>query len=129
MGLSQRNKINVSAGMSSMTDLVFLLLIFFIIISTLVKNGVNVELPSSESSTSANPSTIVSVTKDGKYHVNSKEVNKEDVKYELSKALLNQEKKVVYLQIDEAVPTGSTVELIGMAKANDWKVMIGANKK
>ena len=35
----------------------------------------------------------------------------------------NQEKKVVYLQIDEA-PTGSTVELIGMAKANDWKVMI-----
>ncbi len=112
-----------------MTDLVFLLLIFFIIISTLVKNGVNVELPSSESSTSANPSTIVSVTKDGKYHVNSKEVNKEDVKYELSKALLNQEKKVVYLQIDEAVPTGSTVELIGMAKANDWKVMIGANKK
>ena len=129
MGLSQRNKINVSAGMSSMTDLVFLLLIFFIIISTLVKNGVNVELPSSESSTSANPSTIVSVTEDGKYHVNSKEVNKEDVKYELSKALLNQEKKVVYLQIDEAVPTGSTVELIGMAKANDWKVMIGANKK
>ena len=65
MGLSQRNKINVSAGMSSMTDLVFLLLIFFIIISTLVKNGVNVELPSSESSTSANPSTIVSVTEDG----------------------------------------------------------------
>ena len=51
------------------------------------------------------------------------------MKYELSKALLNQEKKVVYLQIDEAVPTGSTVELIGMAKANDWKVMIGANKK
>ena len=73
MGLSQRNKINVSAGMSSMTDLVFLLLIFFIIISTLVKNGVNVDLPSSESSTSANPSTTVSVTEDGKYHVNGKE--------------------------------------------------------
>ena len=112
-----------------MTDLVFLLLIFFIIISTLVSNGVNVDLPSSESSTSANPSTTVSVTKDGKYHVNGAEVNKEDVKDELSQALLNQEKKVVYLQIDESVPTGSTVELIGMAKANDWKVMIGANKK
>jgi biopolymer transport protein ExbD len=129
MGLSQRNKINVSAGMNSMTDLVFLLLIFFIIISTLVSNGVNVDLPSSESSTSANPSTTISVTKDGKYHVNGAEVNKEDVKDELSQALLNQEKKVVYLQIDESVPTGSTVELIGMAKANDWKVMIGANKK
>ena len=40
------------------------------------------------------------------------------MEYELKQVLFNQEKKVVYLQIDEAVPTGSTVELIGMAKAN-----------
>ena len=39
----------------------------------------NVDLPSSESSTSANPSTTVSVTKDGKYHVNGKEIDKEVV--------------------------------------------------
>ena len=45
MNLGQRNKISVTGNMSSMTDLVFLLLIFFIILSTLVSNGVNVELP------------------------------------------------------------------------------------
>ena len=55
MGLSTQNKINVSAGMSSMTDLVFLLLIFFIIISTLVSNGVNVDLPQSKGTTSVTP--------------------------------------------------------------------------
>jgi hypothetical protein len=36
---------------------------------------------------------------------------------------------VVYLQVDAFVPTGSTVELIGMAKANNWKVMLGAAPK
>ena len=112
-----------------MTDLVFLLLIFFIIISTLVSHGVQVDLPSSESSTTADALTTVSVTKDGKYYVNGKDVDKELVEDKLEQVLFNQEKKVVYLQIDETVPTGSTVELIGMAKANDWKVMIGANKK
>ena len=33
---------------------------------------------------------------------------------------------VLYLQVDQAVPTGQTVEVIGLAKANDWKVMLGA---
>ena len=129
MGLSQRNKINVSAGMSSMTDLVFLLLIFFIIISTLVSHGVKVDLPSSESSTTADALTTVSVTDEGEYFVNGEGVDKELVEGKLKQVLFNQDKKVVYLQIDKTVPTGSTVELIGMAKANDWKVMIGANKK
>jgi hypothetical protein len=36
---------------------------------------------------------------------------------------------VLYLQVDESVPTGKTVEVIGMAKANEWKVMLGATPK
>ena len=43
MNLGQRNKVSVTGNMSSMTDLVFLLLIFFVILSTLVSNGVNVD--------------------------------------------------------------------------------------
>jgi hypothetical protein len=31
--------------------------------------------------------------------------------------------------VDEAVPTGQTVEVIGMAKSNQWKVMLGATPK
>ena len=70
MSLTTRNKINVSAGMSSMTDLVFLLLIFFIIISTLVSNGVNVDLPKSQGTTSVTPNLTLSITADGTYHLN-----------------------------------------------------------
>ncbi len=47
MDLKPRNKVKVEAGMSSMTDLVFLLLIFFIIMSTLAVPQYNVDLPSS----------------------------------------------------------------------------------
>ena len=45
------------------------------------------------------------------------------LKLELDK----QSEKVLYLQVDKSVPTGQTVELIGMAKANQWKIMLGSN--
>ena len=48
MNLGQRNQVQAGGNMSSMTDLVFLLLIFFVILSTLVSNGVNVDLPQSK---------------------------------------------------------------------------------
>jgi len=41
--------------------------------------------------------------------------------------MAKQDEKVVYLQVDQSVPTGQTVEIIGLAKANSWKVMLGAN--
>ena len=40
-----------------------------------------------------------------------------------------QAEKVIYLQADEEVPTGQTVEIIGLAKANQWKVMLGSTPK
>ena len=53
MNLGQRNQVQAGGNMSSMTDLVFLLLIFFVILSTLVSNGVNVDLPQSKGTSSA----------------------------------------------------------------------------
>ena len=58
-----------------MTDLVFLLLIFFIIISTLVSNGVNVDLPTSKGTTSVTPNLTLSITADGTYHLNEEELS------------------------------------------------------
>ena len=53
MSLISQNKVKIEGGMSSMTDLVFLLLIFFIILSALAKNAVDVDLP--EGGTTSNP--------------------------------------------------------------------------
>ncbi|MDP4587897.1 MAG: biopolymer transporter ExbD, partial [Flavobacteriales bacterium] len=64
MDLGQRNKVSVTGNMSSMTDLVFLLLIFFVILSTLASKGVNVDLPQSKGVTSQASKLTVSITKD-----------------------------------------------------------------
>ena len=129
MNLNTRNKINVTGGMNTMTDLVFLLLIFFIIISTLVSNGVNVDLPQSKGTTSVTSNLTLSIQAAGSYHLNgdSRPMSREDLEPKLRLEMAKQDEKVVYLQVDQSVPTGQTVEIIGLAKANSWKVMLGAN--
>jgi biopolymer transport protein ExbD len=130
MALTTRNKINVSSGMNSMTDLVFLLLIFFIIISTLVSNGVNVDLPQSKGTTSVTPNLTLSIQADGSYHLNGgASMERADLESKLRIEMEKHDEKVIYLQVDQSVPTGQTVEVIGLAKANSWKVMLGANPK
>ena len=130
MSLSQRNKINVTGGMSSMTDLVFLLLIFFIIISTLVSNGVNVDLPTSKGTTSVTPNLTLSITADGTYHLNGgRAIPHSDLERKIELEMEKKADKVIYLQADAEVPTGQTVEIIGLAKAHQWKVMLGSTPK
>lgn len=129
MDLGQRNKVSVTGNMSSMTDLVFLLLIFFIILSTLASNGVQVDLPQSKGSTGVNAKVTVSIKPDMTYYVNSGQVEKEKLESLLTIKMANTQDQVLYLEIDKEVPTGATVELIGMAKANEWKVMLGSSPK
>lgn len=132
MDFGQRNKVETSANMSSMTDLVFLLLIFFILLSTQVVNGEKVDLPSTKSTeTTAGSSVTLTITEAGIYQVNGTNLAKEDVEMRM-KALFvdakDEDKKVV-LNVDKNVPTGETIEMLGMAKQNKWKVVVATKKK
>lgn len=129
MNLGQRNKVNVTGNMSSMTDLVFLLLIFFIILSTLASNGVNVDLPQSKGISSVTAKLTLSIKPDLSYYINGGAVAKDDIENLLTLRLDDMTEKVVYLEVDKEVPTGATVEMIGMAKANNWRVMLGSSPK
>ena len=71
MALKRRNRINATFSMSSMTDIVFLLLIFFMVTSTLVApNALKLLLPQSNNQTAAKPVTTISITKDLRYYIN-----------------------------------------------------------
>ena len=129
MDLGQRNKVSVTGNMSSMTDLVFLLLIFFVILSTLASKGVNVDLPQSKGVTSQASKLTVSITKDQVYLVDKGRVEKGDLESILKVRMDNMTEKTLYLEVDKDVPTGATVEVIGMAKANDWKGRLGSSPK
>jgi biopolymer transport protein ExbD len=129
MNLGQRNKVSVTGNMSSMTDLVFLLLIFFVILSTLASNGVNVDLPQSKGISSVTAKLTLSIKPDLSYYINGGAVAKNDIESLLALRMQEMTEQVLYLEVDREVPTGATVEMIGMAKANNWKVMLGSSPK
>jgi len=71
----------------------------------------------------------VSIKPDMTYYVNGGQVEKEDLEGLITIRMGDAADKVMYLEVDREVPTGATVELIGMAKANEWKVMLGSTPK
>jgi len=75
MALKKRNKISAEFSMASMTDMIFLLLIFFMLTSSIVSpNALNLKLPSSTSKTVASPTLSVSISPEGKLYLNGKEM-------------------------------------------------------
>ena len=110
--------------MSSMTDIIFLLLIFFMLTSSFITpSGLPVNLPSSETSDIALQEVTVSVTKDLKYAVNDKVVNRDQIKAELTSLLKGKDSQVV-LHIDKEVPVEYLVEIGGIAAGLEANVSI-----
>ena len=88
MSLQSQNKINPNFSMSSMTDIIFLLLIFFMLTASFVTpSGLPVNLPSSKSSTIVIQKVSVTITKDLKYFVNDQETLLNDLEIVLRNAI------------------------------------------
>ena len=117
--------------MSSMTDLVFLLLIFFLITSTLVNpNALKLLLPKSTGQVSAKATVSVSVKdwNDGTYtyHLNGSEqwVPFGQVEDELVELLQTEEDPTFSIYADESVPVKEIVALMNIAKRNHYRVIL-----
>jgi biopolymer transport protein ExbD len=124
MGLQSKNKVDPSFSMSSMTDIIFLLLIFFMLTSSFITpSGLPINLPSSETSDIVMQEVTVTITKDFKYSVNDKIVSREQIKGELT-SLLTGKKGQVVLHIDKEVPVEYLVEIGGIAAGLEANVSI-----
>jgi biopolymer transport protein ExbD len=106
-----------------------MLLIFFIIASTLAVNGEQVNLPKTATGTPTQSTVTVTITPDLRYLVNNVEVAKEDVEMRLRAILDNSADKKVVLNIDRDVPTGETIELFAVLKQNGWNPFIATKPK
>jgi biopolymer transport protein ExbD len=129
MDFGRRNKIHVEPAMSALSDIIFMLLIFFIIASTLAVNGEQVNLPKTGTGTPTQSTITVTITKDLRYLINSNEVHVEEVESQLQAMLLNSADKKVILNIDREVPTGETIELFSILKKNGWQPFIATRPK
>ena len=104
MGLQSKHKVNAAFSMSSMTDVIFLLLIFFMLTSTFITpSGLPVNLPSSKSSNIVMQRVSVTITPDKRFYINDQRVTRDLIEIELSKALQGKE-GVVVLHVDKSVP-------------------------
>jgi len=129
MNLQTRNKVDTAFSMASMTDLIFLLLIFFMLTSSFITpSGLPVNLPTSKSAAIEMQKVSVTVTTDLQYFVNEKRVTKGSLESELASQLQGAE-GVVVLHIDESVPTKELVHVAGIATALKAKVTIATKPK
>ena len=116
--------------MSSMTDIIFLLLIFFMLTSTLVHpNALKLLLPQSQSQTSAKPQTSVSVTADLRYYVETKRVSFDELEPTLQAKLGQNEDMYIALHVDESVPMREVVKVMNIAKKNKYKLILATRAK
>jgi biopolymer transport protein ExbD len=131
MDFGRRNKVSAEANMSSISDLVFLLLIFFIIMSTMAVNGEAVNLPKTSTGQSVAGAASVTITKDLRFSVNNIEVSKEQVREQLEILMAGKpaDKRTVILNVDRDVPTGETIELFSTLKVLQCNPVIATRGK
>ena len=130
MALKRRSKISSSFNMSSMTDIIFLLLIFFMLTSTLVHpNALKLLLPQSKNQTSAKPQTSVSITSDLRYYVETKRVAYSELEPALQAKLGQQPDMYIALHVDESVPMKEVVKVMNIAKKNKYKLILATRGK
>ncbi|MBP5366471.1 MAG: biopolymer transporter ExbD [Bacteroidales bacterium] len=130
MALKKISKISSNFSMSSMTDIIFLLLIFFMLTSTLVHpNALKLLLPQSANQTSAKPQTSVSITADLRYYVESKRVEFDELEPTLVGKLGENDDMYISLHVDETVPMKEVVRVMNIAKKNKYKLILATRAK
>ncbi len=130
MALKRRNKAEASFSMSSMTDIIFLLLIFFILTSTVVHpNAIKLMLPQSSEQTSAKPLTRVTIDKELNYYVafgpeTERQVPFDEIETFLLQVESEEPEMYVALYADETIPYGEVVKVLNIANKNKFKLVI-----
>lgn len=125
MALGTRNKVSLSFQMASMTDIVFLLLIFFMICSTLIApNALKLLLPRSNSQTAATPITSVSITKNLEFYFETTRVDISQLEAMLQQRLKNEKEPTISLHVDETVPMSEVVKVMNIARDNRYKLIL-----
>lgn len=130
MALRSKNKVSAAFSMSSMTDIVFLLLIFFMLTSTLVTtNALDLVLPNSTAQTVKKQSVSVSINENFEYFIDKEAVELKYIEAQLIDKLAGQDEQVVVLRVDKSVPIEYAVEVMDIAYRNKFKIVLATQQK
>ena len=128
MAIELRNKIDSNFNMSGMSDIVFLLLIFFMVTSTLISPvAQDIDLPISDSQTSAKPLTTISITKDLKYFIEDEPVQFNQIESVIKQKVADDPEVYISLHADKSVPSKYVMRVMNIAKDNKYKLILATN--
>ena len=135
MALKKRNRVEATFAMSSMTDLVFLLLLFFVMASTMSSpNDIKINLPASRAQKATRPQVAkVSIDNLGNYFVaygNSKPVaiDSESLEGYLSNIQSSDSTMYIALHADEDVPYKEVVRVLDIANEHKMKLVVATKR-
>ncbi len=130
MAIRSRNKVSVEFSMSSMTDIVFLLLIFFIIVSTMVSPpALKVLLPKSSAKHPGSKTVSVTITPDFQYHINKNLISNDALENGIITAVADADKKGIILHCDQSVPLEHVVKVMDIANRNKFELVLATRTK
>ncbi len=131
MALKRGSKFEASFNMSSMTDMMFLLLLFFMIASTMsAPNDLKIKLPQSKSKASTKVVLVkVSIDQDGNYSVAEGNGSAQPIEFEalenyLTTAMSKDTSTFVSLHADENIPYKEVVKVLDIANQHKLKIVI-----
>ena len=125
MNLRGRNKVSPEFSMSSMTDIVFLLLIFFMLTSPVITpEALDLILPKAKGKTTSVQNVSVSITKDLQFYVDDQRVTQSSLESTLKTKLSGEEKPTIILRAEEGVPIEKAVNVMDIANRNSYKIFL-----
>lgn len=125
MAIKHGSKVDQSFSAASMTDLMFLLLMFMLIATTLINpNALKLLLPKSASPSSEKVYTTVSVTADLQYYVEDKHVTLDALPAELHTRLGGTETPMVSIHCDESVAVRDLMPVMNVIKDNGYPIIL-----
>jgi biopolymer transport protein ExbD len=125
MNLRGKNKVSANFNMSSMTDIVFLLLIFFMLTSTLVSpNALKLLLPNSSSKTLEKQTVSVSINPNIEYFIGEEKVAIENLENNLKELLSKELEPAIILHADKTVDIEYVVKVMDIAYRNQYKIVL-----
>ena len=130
MAIKRGSKVNASFSAASMTDLMFLLLVFMLIATTLINpNALKLTLPTSNNQITDKAYTTVSITSDLQYYVEDEPVPFEEIEPLLQRRIGDAEKPVISLHADKSVPIDNVVKVMNIAKDNKWTLILATSPR
>lgn len=126
MNLKRRNRVSAEFSMASMTDIIFLLLIFFMITSSAIsQSAIDVKLPKASSGDpSIQDPTVITVSDKGLYYINDKEIPNTEIESHLKEILKEVANPSFTIRADENTKHKDIVYLMNIAEKNGYNLAI-----